>query len=178
MTPVTFKTGNIVDETADGLVSSGNVQLNMSGGVNGELLRRGGAAMQAALHGWLKARNRRYVEPGFVMRVGPAPFAFKSIVYTVSVDAFYGSSVDLVTRCLSGALALLAEDGCATVAVPALATGYGNLSMPDFGRALRRCLQERAWPFSEIRVVLQREADLVEVRAGYEENTPGAAPAP
>ena len=51
---VTFKVGDIIEEATDGLVCSGNVQLNMSGGVNGALLQGGGTAMQSALHGYLK----------------------------------------------------------------------------------------------------------------------------
>ncbi|MCC6698837.1 MAG: hypothetical protein IT365_24645 [Candidatus Hydrogenedentes bacterium] len=47
---VTIKTGDIVEEDVDGLVCSGNIWLNMSGGVNGELLRLGGEAMQRQLH--------------------------------------------------------------------------------------------------------------------------------
>jgi len=167
MMNVTFKTGNIVEEPADGLVCSGNVQLNMSGGVNGALLQGGGEAMQAALHAHLEAQEKRYVEPGFVMRIGPQPFHFKSIIYTVAVDAFYDSSIDLVERSLASSLGALAEDGCETVAVPALATGYGRLSRADFGKALRSCLAKHDWPFSEVRVVLRSDMDRDEVESGY-----------
>lgn len=165
---VVFKTGNIIDEPADGLVCSGNVQLNMSGGVNGELLLRGGQNMQEELHGFLKQRGTRYVEPGFVMEIGPEPTAFKCIVYTVSIDAFYDSSVSVVSNALCNSLAKLEHAGCTTVAVPALATGYGHLSKEDFGRALRQALDMRKWAFCEVRVVLRDEKDLSTVRMGYE----------
>jgi O-acetyl-ADP-ribose deacetylase len=164
---VTFKTGDIVDEEVEGLVCSGNVQLNMTGGVNGELLRRGGQKMQLDLHGFLKKQDKRYVEPGFVMAIGPAPSRFKCVVYTVAVDAFYESSVDLVAKALTSSLSIIEKAGCTTAAVPALATGYGNLSKEDFGKALRQCLDARAWTFSEVRVVMRQEDDVVAVRKGY-----------
>lgn len=164
---VIFKVGNIVEERADGLVCSGNVKLNMSGGVNGALLQGGGEAMQAALHAFLKSQGRAYVEPGFAMRIGPEPFHFKSIVYTVAIDPFYDSSVELVVKSLANAFSILAEDGCETVAVPALATGYGHLGKADFGGALRLCLAKRDWPFQEVRVVLKSDIDQAEVQSGY-----------
>ena len=45
-----LKCKNIVDETADVLVCSANVSLNLSGGVGAELLGRYGVTMQKALH--------------------------------------------------------------------------------------------------------------------------------
>ena len=39
---VLCKAGDIVDEVVDVLISSGNIYLNLSGGVGGEILHRGG----------------------------------------------------------------------------------------------------------------------------------------
>lgn len=166
---VLFKTGNIVDEPVEGLVCSGNVQLNMSGGVNGELLSRGGRKMQEELHGYLRERQVKYVDPGFVMAIGPEPTQFKCIVYTVSIDAFYESSVEMVCSALTNSLRLIQEAGCKTVAIPALATGYGHLSKNDCGKALRRGLDHQEWAFEEVRIVLLAKHDLSAVRDGYGE---------
>jgi O-acetyl-ADP-ribose deacetylase (regulator of RNase III) len=164
---VIFKTGDIVDEPSDGLVCSGNVQLNMSGGVNGELLVRGGLNMQRQLHDWLRQQGKRFVEPGFAMRIGPEPFTFKSIVYAVGIDCWYDSSVELVSETLRNAFELLQEDDCKTVAVPAIATGYGHLSKIDFGRALRKCIAEGPWAFEEVRVVLRSSDSLEKAELGF-----------
>lgn len=165
---IAFKTGNIVDETTEALVSTGNVQLNMSGGVNGELLLRGGQNMQHQLHEYLRQNQLRHVPPGFVMEIGPEPFRFQCVVYTVAIDGFYGSSVDLVVTALTHALDLIAAKGCRTVAIPALATGYGPLKMPDFAQALHRALAACNWPFDEMRVVLRNQYDMEQVRGAYE----------
>mgnify|MGYP003766181073 CR=1 FL=1 len=141
--------------------------LNMSGGVNGELLLRGGANMQRQLHDFLNEKRLRHVEPGFVMEIGPEPTHFKCIVYTVAIDGFYGSSIELVAASLCNAFDVLVSKGCRTVAVPALATGYGPLRMSEFAQALHKCLASQAWPFDEIRVVLRNEHDLNEFRDAY-----------
>ena len=164
---VLFKTGDIIREQTEGLVCSGNVYLNMSGGVNGALLQAGGETMQVMLHEYLEKSGRKFVEPGFTMRIGPEPFHFKSIVYTVAIDAFYETSIELVEKSLTSALKLLQQDGCKTVAIPALATGYGRLSKSDFGKAMRQCHENTNWPFEEIRVVLCCDSDRHEVEESF-----------
>lgn len=139
----------------------------MSGGINGALLHAGGTEMQKELHGYLYKQGKKYVEPGFVKRIGPAPFHFKSIIYTVAIDGFYQSSIELVEKSLANALSLLAEDKCNTIAVSALATGYGNLSKKDFGKALKLCLENGDWQFLEMCVVLKNNIDKEEVEQGY-----------
>jgi len=168
---VDFIKGNIVDHKADGLISTGNVFLNMSGGVNGELLSRGGIHMQKELHACLSRQQWSYVDPGFTMVVGPDPFDFKCIVYTVAVDAFYESSIELVCQCLQKSFALLLQRGCNSVALAALATGYGRLSRQDFGCALRQFIDAGGGrDFDCIDVVCERNVD--DVKAGFYGVTP------
>ncbi len=52
-----IKAGNIVDEAVDVLVSTWNIHLNMSGGVNGEILAGGGKSIQAEHPKYLKDHN-------------------------------------------------------------------------------------------------------------------------
>jgi len=160
---VSFLNGNIVDHKADGLLCTGNVFLNMSGGVNGELLSRGGVAMQRELHAWLAQQSKAYVAPGFVRIIGPGSFEFKCIVYTVAVDVFYQSSISLVCQCLENSLALMLKQGCRSVAIAALATGYGRLSKHDFGLALRLFIEKGGGKrFERIDVVCERNIEEIE----------------
>ncbi len=48
--------------------------------------------------------------------------------------------------------------------MPALATGYGPLSIEDFARAARRAIAEHAASPWELRVVLRHERDVERVR--------------
>jgi O-acetyl-ADP-ribose deacetylase len=168
MTTVIFKVGNIVEEKTEGLICSGNIHLNMSGGVNGELLSRGGIEMQKQLHSYLAKENKMFVDPGFVMKIGPEPFHFSCIVYSVSIDAWYDSSEEIVYKTLVNALNVLQESNCYTVAIPALATGYGHLKLEEFGRFLKISLDSKQWLFEEIRIVHIDEFKLKKVRKGYD----------
>jgi|GEM_PF-2540271 len=166
---VSFICADIIDIPAEGLVCSGNINLNMSGGVNGELLSRGGYDLQRQLHGHLEVNDITFVNPGFVMEIGPGNFGFRCIVYSVAIDCWYESSIELVASTLRSALDIIESKGCASVSIPALATGYGRLKKEAFGRALHQVLHEKMRSFSQINVVEQSKTGLAEIRAGYEE---------
>jgi len=161
---IVVKAGDLLDERVDVLISSANTQLNMSGGVNGAILHRGGKGVQAELRAHLKQLGRHWVEPGSVVLTGPGPLAVKHIVHAVAIDAFYGSSVERVRETVSRALELAAKQGAATVALPALATGYGPLSVHQFAEGLRGALAAQYPGVEELRVVLASEDDAVVVR--------------
>jgi O-acetyl-ADP-ribose deacetylase len=115
--------------------------LRMSGGVNGAILSRGGKAVQDELNQHLAALGKSAVEPGSVVRTGPGPLTVKHILHAVGVNIFYESSVDLIARLLAVALKEAAALGARTVATPALATGYGPLSLSEFASALVVAMQ-------------------------------------
>lgn len=163
---ILIKAGDILDEWADVLVCSANPHLNLSGGVNGAILLRGGAAVQQELRAFLAARGRPWVEPGTVVRTGPGPLAVGHVLHAVAVDAFYGTSADLVRRTIERALADAAGLGARTVALTALATGYGRMRMADFARALAAAVRDREWGIEELRVVVRHEGEAETLRAG------------
>jgi O-acetyl-ADP-ribose deacetylase len=123
---ICFIHGGIVEQKAQGLICSGNINLNMSGGVNGTLLSRGGQDLQRQLRQHLKDNGLNFVQPGFVMEIGPGSFPFKCIVYSVAIDCWYESTIDLVKEPLFNALSIIEGAKCRTVNVPALATEYGR----------------------------------------------------
>jgi O-acetyl-ADP-ribose deacetylase len=89
----------------------------------------------------------------------------KNILHAVSIDPSYDSSVELVTATIVTALMKARELNARVVTMPALATGFGPLSMEEFATALGRAL-ERDWsPLETLKVVLKREEDAEKVRA-------------
>lgn len=168
---ITFIHGDIINKNADGLVCSGNIYLNMSGGVNGALLSGGGEELQRQLHRYLHENNLRFVPPGFVMEIGPGHFHFKSIVYSVAINGWYESSVELAKQTLINALTILEQKHCKTVNIPALATGYGQLKKTDFGNALHLALTSKQWTFDEIRMIERNKYGLEDIRRGFYESS-------
>lgn len=163
---VTVRSGDVLDEAVDVLVATANVKLDLSGGVNGGILSRGGAGVQAELRAHLAGLGRTWVEPGTIVTTGPGPLSVRAIVHAVAITGFYESSRELVTKTIVAALAEAARLGARTVALPALATGYGPLSVVDFAQALAAALdQGAAAGLDELRVVLWRADDVPRVSA-------------
>ena len=168
MQNVTIKHGDILDEPVDIIVSTANPQLLMSGGVNGAILMRGGHNVQARLQDHLKSLGRRYVEPGSVVVTGPGPLQCRHILHAVSINALYESSPDLIAQTIRNVLNAAIELNATSIAIPALATGYGPLSMSDFATCVRTgpttCEMQEALDRLDIRIVLWRSEDVDVVR--------------
>jgi O-acetyl-ADP-ribose deacetylase (regulator of RNase III) len=140
--------GDILEVEADTLICSANVFLNLSGGVGGAIRIKHGDAVadriQAALHGILRDRDMKHVKRGELFVTEGAGTGFERIIHAVAVDAMYESSVEEITRLVEAGLLLAAAGGGKRVALTALATGYGHLTIEQFaegvGPVLNRAL--------------------------------------
>ncbi|MEM1098056.1 MAG: macro domain-containing protein [Planctomycetota bacterium] len=130
------KSGDILDETADVLICSGNGFLDLSGGVGAAIRMKHGMAMQEALHQHRAELGNGAIPRGEIAVVPSCGTQFQYVIHAIAVDVFYRATIettaDVLRRSLVEANRLRAE----TVAVVALATGYGPLSMEDFGAVI------------------------------------------
>jgi O-acetyl-ADP-ribose deacetylase (regulator of RNase III) len=163
MAKIVVKTGDLLDATADIVVSTANPWLKMSGGVNGAILLRGGEAIQQELRTYLRGLGKAAVEPGTVVVTCPGPLNAKHLLHAVAIDPFYDSSVLLVQQTVESALRTAQRLKATTVAMPALATGYGRLSMEQFAEGLAAATGTDWSPVAELVVVVQppENADII-----------------
>jgi O-acetyl-ADP-ribose deacetylase (regulator of RNase III) len=158
--------GDVLDTPADVLVSTANPWLQMTGGVNLKIiLRPRGEVVYEELQAHLRAAGGRYVEPGTVVRTGPGSLPVRHILHAVAIDPSYGSSVELAADTIVRALTQARELGARVVSIPALATGFGPLSMEEFAAALARATARDWSPLEVLKVVLLRAEDAQTVRA-------------
>lgn len=151
---------DILDEPADVLVCSANPYLNLSGGVGGAFLLRYGDEMQQELHSYLSQNNMRYVERGQVVPMPPCGSPYKAVFHAVGVDAFYDSSAEVVTTVTQKALRMADELRASKVALAAIATGYGRLSLEEFAAGIRP-LMDLPYPnLTETVVCLRKQDDI------------------
>lgn len=160
--------GDVLDQQVDVLICTANPQLNLSGGVNGAILVRGGIDVQNELRQYLRQSGQPHVSPGTVVRTGPGPLKVQHILHAVAVDAFYGSSVAQVASTLSAALDAASQLSAVTVATPMLATGYGPLTAAEFGQALAEVVAAERPPIEVLRVVVRKpeQADILRAAVG------------
>jgi O-acetyl-ADP-ribose deacetylase (regulator of RNase III) len=158
--------GDILDVPTDVLISTANPWLQMTGGVNLKIiLRPNGEQVHAELQAHLRASGGMFVEPGTVVRTGPASLPVRHILHAVSIDPSYDSSVELVAQTLGRALNMARELGARTVTVPALATGFGPLSIAEFAEAVKEVIVRDWSPIEVLKVVLLKAEDAEVVRA-------------
>lgn len=141
-------TGDIAEQQVDAIVNAANSALAGGGGVDGAIHRRGGPAI-------MEDTDRRYPDgcpTGSAVISVAGNLAAKYVLHAVGPvwrDGRHGEPERLASayrRCLE----LAVEQGCASVAFPALSTGaYGYPMQPAAGLALatvRDFLAQRRGP--------------------------------
>ncbi|MEZ6101088.1 MAG: macro domain-containing protein [Pirellulaceae bacterium] len=161
---VEIKVGDVLQCQADVLISTANPWLNMSGGVNGAIRSAVGPVIQDELHDYLKDQGLSAIPAGTVVKSGAGNLPFQCILHAVAIDPFYDSSVDLVRDTLRTALGMANDLGAKTVASPTLATGYGPLTISDFGRAVRPLVNESRFEAITLELVVRSEENRVELQ--------------
>jgi O-acetyl-ADP-ribose deacetylase (regulator of RNase III) len=157
--------GDVLDTPADVLISTANPWLQMTGGVNlAIILRPRGEFVQAELQRHLQESGGRYVEPGTVVCTGPGSLPVKHILHAVAITPSYDSSVELVTQTLITALEQARRLGAKSASTPALATGFGPLSMEEFATAVKEAANRDWSPIETLKVVMRNEEDAQAVR--------------
>jgi len=142
--------GDILDVPAEVLVCSANVHLNLSGGVGGAFALRYGPAMQEGLHAELARRGLHFARRGEVVEMPPYGSPYRAVLHAVAVDAAYETSAEVVAAVLDECLRRSAGLGARSVAVTAVGTGYGRLSMAEFAEGLRQVMGQDFTPVERI----------------------------
>ena len=141
-----IKNIDIVDEQADAMIYSTNVMLNCTGGVGACLLVRYGRHVQTELHGLLAARGTQFASQGEIFEHVCKGMPYRKLFHTVPNDPLYNASPEIVEGILRRCLAQCAEDdNIRSLAVSALATGYGHLEFEDFFRVADKVLNDEAY---------------------------------
>ena len=82
----------------------------------------------------------------------------RAIIHAVAVNGFYETSSEVVAQVSRAALQAAADEGAHVVAMSALATGYGRLTMAQFARGVKEVMSEDIPEIREV-VVVVRSAD-------------------
>ena len=100
---VVVTVGDVLDASADVLISTANPWLNMSGGVNGAICERE-ADIQLELRAHLESIGESAIPATSVVRTSAGALPFSHIIHAVAIDPFYDSSHQIVANTLSACL--------------------------------------------------------------------------
>lgn len=159
----TLKEGNIIDEPVDVLICSANVSLNLSGGVGADLLGRYGMKMQKELHKIIASRTPHAAQRGEVFIYAGTELPYKAVLHAVAVDGWYKSSPEIVREIVEKSFQMAMNLNAQKVALPALATGFGNLTLKDFADAIRPLLHRDFPPIKEVCICLMEDYRVAEL---------------
>lgn len=157
--------GDLLDVPADVLICSANVFLTLSGGVGGALMLRYGSALQDAMTGHLSELGVKHVARGDVVAMPSLGTPYRAVLHAVAVDGFYETTVDITVDVLRKSLQRAAEFGAESVAVAALATGYGRKPIEFFAAAVNRVITEDFAPVRRVVVGLRSRHEVDDLRA-------------
>lgn len=146
---------DILEEPADVLVCSANPFLTLSGGVGGAFLLRYGDEMQRKLMEFLSGSHRRYVDCGTVVKMPPCGSPYLAVLHAVGVNGFYESSPEVVAAVIRKSLEIAASINACNVALAAIATGYGRLSLEGFADSIRSLMDFRISPITQVAICLE-----------------------
>ena len=160
---ITTRVGDVLKAEADVLISTANPWLNLSGGVNGAILAATGPKIQEELHAFLKQKGTSAVPAGTVVPTEAGSLPFRCILHPVAIDPFYDSSVELVRRTVVTALEMATQRDAKTISMPTFATGYGPMSIGEFGIAIKPLKGESWFQDLVVTVVVRNDADRTEL---------------
>lgn len=162
-----LKECNIIDEPADVLICSANVSLNLSGGVGADLLGRYGTKMQNELHRIIAARTPHAARQGEIFAYSGNELPYKAVLHAVAVDGWYHSSPDVVCKIIEQSFRMAMNLNAKKVALTALATGFGDLTLRDFADAIRPLLDQDFFPIKEVCICLMEDYRLTQLADNF-----------
>ena len=145
---IVLREGDITQESVDAIVNAANSALKLGAGVAGAIRARGGPSIQAECdaHGPVRV--------GEAALTGAGDLSARFVIHAASMPPGGSASEDSVRSSMRRSLELAAQQGCRTIAVPAIGAGIA-------GVPLQRCAEVL---IDEARRHLKGETSLEEIR--------------
>ncbi|MBI5169766.1 MAG: macro domain-containing protein [Candidatus Eisenbacteria bacterium] len=133
-----FVIGDVTRLEAEAIVNASNTTLTLGGGVSGSIHDAAAQGLQQEMH---RIAARREIAPGdVVMTESHGLPNTKRILHAATTTG----DPAIVVRAIEAALALCEQHHLASLALPALATGTGDLSLEQFVESLHVALARHA----------------------------------
>lgn len=145
---IVLSEGDITEQEVDAIVNAANSALQLGAGVAGAIREKGGPSIQE------ECDAIGPIEVGGAALTGAGALAARYVIHAAGMPPGGAASEDSVLRSLRRSLELASEQGCRSIAVPAIGAGIGGLSM-------QRCAEVL---LEEARMHLAGESSLEEIR--------------
>jgi len=124
--------GDIATLDADAVVNAANNHLWMGGGVAGALKRGGGSEVER------EAVSRGPIEVGEAVATTAGSLPAKRVIHAAVMGQDLRTNAEAIGRATTAALQVAADEGLASIALPALGTGVGGFPKQEAARVMVR----------------------------------------
>lgn len=169
--------GDLTEERVDAIVNAANAQLMHGGGVAGAIVRRGGEIIQQESNAWVRRHGPVTHDRPALTGAGRLPCRY--VIHAVGPVWGEGNEDAKLHAAITGALALAAERGLASLALPAISTGIFGFPKERGARVILQALldflgQRPETTLREIRITLIDEPSVAVFREEFESRWPGS----
>lgn len=123
MTRIVLKEGDITEESVDAIVNAANSSLILGSGVAGAIREKGGPTIQA------ECEAHGPVEVGGAALTGAGSLEARWVIHAAGMRIGGQVSEESLQSTLRATLTLAEDQGCRSLALPAIGAGVGGLSL-------------------------------------------------
>ena len=148
---ITLAEGDISDQEVDAIVNAANSSLVLGSGVAGAIRSKGGPRIQE------ECDRHGPIEVGAAALTGAGELAARFVIHAAGMELGGGASEESVRSSVRRSFELAREQGCRSVACPAVGAGVGGLGLQRCAEiAIEEARRHLAGddPLDEIRFVL------------------------
>ncbi len=145
---ITLQEGDLTTHVVDAIVNAANSELKLGDGVAGAIANAGGSSIQSECD----AHGPIAVGEAAITGAGDLPARF--VIHAAGMAPGGAATEDSVRHCMRASLQLARENGCVTIAVPAVGAGIAGFPM-------QRCAEIL---IDEARAHFEGETSLEEIR--------------
>lgn len=122
--------------------------------------------MQSALAEIVRRRTPHFIPRGEVIPYTDSTVPYRAVLHAVAIDGWYESNPEVIEHTVATALRMAADHGARRVALTALATGFGRLSLGEFAAGIRGLMGREFPPVNEVCICLLEDYRIGEL-AGH-----------
>jgi O-acetyl-ADP-ribose deacetylase (regulator of RNase III) len=155
--------GDITDAPAEAICTSTNARLSLMMGTGGAVRERGGFEVLRACEKILADSGRAMLPAGTAWTTTAGSLPYKAAIHCIASDPkTHLSSVELIQRCVTSALARADALHCASVAMPVFATGHARFKFDRAMEAMRAALKDASTNVEHVVIVVKDRATMRE----------------
>lgn len=113
--------------------------------------------------GRVRERTPRFFPRGSIIEYQGEEIPYSAVLHAVAVDGWYESSPEIIQNMVDESLSIAARHSARKVTLTALATGFGHLTLEEFGTGISRLAGRSYPPIESVTICLMEDYRIEEL---------------